>query len=298
MKTHGKKTISVVMICKNEQAMIERALKSVEGADELIICDTGSTDNTVEIAKKYTKNVCTEFKWCDDFAAARNHAKSKATGDWILSIDADEFCHDFSKVREAVATFPDEQCLNVRLHPENTRPEEHFYFTRLFKNTPGVYWVGAIHNALNVSAKRDSDVEITFGFSPAHASDPDRALRILEKEVEEKGINAPREMYYLGREYWYKQMYPECTRTLGIYVQIAHYEAEKADAFLIMARAYSTQGMDDDARDACLQAIKINPNFKEAIQFMAAIVPDHQASQWRRMGETADNTNILFLRTG
>jgi hypothetical protein len=63
-----------------------------------------------------------------------------------------------------------------------------------------------------------------------------------------------------------------------------------------MSRAYSTQGLDDDARDACLQAIKINPHFKEAILFMAAIVPDQHADQWKRMGETANNTNILFQR--
>ena len=81
---------------------LARCLDSVKDADEIIICDTGSTDNTIEIAKKYTDKVYTDFTWCDDFSAARNHAKEKATGDYILSIDADEFCHDFSKVRESV----------------------------------------------------------------------------------------------------------------------------------------------------------------------------------------------------
>lgn len=288
------KTISVVMICKNESAMIERALKSVEGADELIICDTGSTDNTVEIAKKYTKNVCTKFTWCDDFAAARNHAKSHATSDFILSLDMDEFCHDFSKAREAVEWGYD--VLNVKMVVGSSDPEQHFYFPRLFKNTPNIFWVGAIHNTLNVSATKDSEVVITYEFSPAHVLDPDRALRILEKEVKKRGDDAPREMYYLGREYWYKQRWKECTAMLGRYVQIAHWEPEKADAFLIMARAYSTQGLDEDARDACLQAIKINPHFKEALLFMAAIVPDAHADQWHRMAGTANNTNILFQR--
>lgn len=287
------KTISIVLIVKNEEVMLARCLESVKGADEIIICDTGSTDKTVEIAKRFTDKVYTDFKWCDDFAAARNYAKSKATGDFILSIDADEFCHDFSKVKEAVEWGYD--ILNVRMIMGHTEPEQHFYFPRLFRNDPKYYWVGAIHNVLNVAGTKDSDVKITYEFSPAHILDPDRALRILESEVK-KNPNNPRELYYLGREYWYKQRYKECTATFGKYVQIAYWEPEKADAFLIMSRAYSTQGMDDDARDACLQAIKLNPNFKEALLFMAAIVPDEHAAQWRRMAETANNTNILFKR--
>jgi glycosyltransferase involved in cell wall biosynthesis len=292
-ESKNKKTVSVVMICKNEEAMMERAINSVIDADELIICDTGSIDRTVEIAKKYTKNVCTSFKWCDDFAAARNHAKAHATSDYILSLDMDEYVHDFSKVREAIEW--DCDALNVKMVMENVEPESHFYFPRLFKNVPHVFWVGAIHNCLNIGPDRDSEVAISYGNSPAHLLDPDRALRVLEKEVKRNPENA-REWYYLGREYWYKQNYPKCTETLGHYVQIAHWDREKADAFLIMARAYSTQGMDEDARDACLQAIKINPHFKEALLFMAAIVPDKHASQWKRMAETADNTEILFLR--
>jgi glycosyltransferase involved in cell wall biosynthesis len=272
--------------------MLARCLDSVKDADEIIICDTGSIDNTIEVAKKYTDKVYTDFLWCDDFSAARNHAKSKATSDYIFSIDGDEYCHDFSKVREAVESGAD--AMNVKMIMENVVPESHFYFPRLFKNVPHICWVGAIHNCLNVSGTRDSGVEITFGNSPAHLLDPDRALRILEREVEKDPT--PRELYYLGREYWYKQNYKKCTETLGKYVQVAHWDPEKADALLIMARAYSTQGLDDDARDACLQAIKLNPNFKEAIIFMAAIVPDRHSIQWRRMSETADNTEILFKR--
>lgn len=290
----SKKTIGVAIIAKNETAMIARCLESVKGADQIVVVDTGSIDNTMEIARQYTPEVYDDFKWCDDFAAARNHVKSKMKTDFILSIDCDEYCHDFSKVREAVEWGHD--ILNVRMIMGNTEPEQHFYFPRLFRNIPEIFWVGAIHNVLNVSAAKDSEVAITYQFSPAHTLDPNRALRILEKEVKEKGDSAPREMYYLGREYWYKQMYKECTATFGRYVQIAYWAPEKADAFLIMARAYSTQGLDDDARDACLQAIKINPNFREALLFMAAIVPDNHAAQWKRMAATADNTNILFLR--
>ena len=69
--------------------MLGKCLDSVKGFDEIIIVDTGSEDDTVEIAKQYTDKVYF-FKWCDSFAKARNFAKQYATGDWILSIDADE----------------------------------------------------------------------------------------------------------------------------------------------------------------------------------------------------------------
>lgn len=288
----NKVRISVVMIVKNEEALLARCLDSVKDADEIIICDTGSVDKTIKIAKKYTKKVYTDFKWCDDFSAARNHAKEKATGDWILSIDADEFCHDFSKVREAVNILGN--ALNVKMIAEDSDPERFFYFPRFFRNVPHIRWCGAVHNCLNIGPSRDSEIEITFGSSPAHNLDPDRTLRILEREVQKDP--APRELYYLGTEYFRNRDFIKTTEVLGRYIQVAYYAPEKADAFLLMARCYSTRGMDDDARDACAQAIIINPNFKEAVLFMAAISLDKNALQWKRMAETADNTGVLFQR--
>ncbi len=83
-------SISMCMIVKNEQDILKRCLDSYAGIyDELIIIDTGSTDNTKEIAHQYTDNIY-DFEWCDDFAAARNFAFSKAGCEYILSVDADE----------------------------------------------------------------------------------------------------------------------------------------------------------------------------------------------------------------
>jgi glycosyltransferase involved in cell wall biosynthesis len=82
--------ISAVLIVKNESQMLERALSSVSEFDEIVVCDTGSADNTVDIAESFGAKVV-HFDWCDDFSAARNFAKSVAKHEWILSIDADEF---------------------------------------------------------------------------------------------------------------------------------------------------------------------------------------------------------------
>jgi glycosyltransferase involved in cell wall biosynthesis len=81
-------TLSVVIITFNEEANLPRTLESVKWADEIIVVDSSSTDRTVEIAKSYNAKVWVE-PW-KGFAAQKNSAIEKATGDWILSLDADE----------------------------------------------------------------------------------------------------------------------------------------------------------------------------------------------------------------
>jgi glycosyltransferase involved in cell wall biosynthesis len=85
--------LSVVIITFNEEANIARTLASVQplvadGKGEIIVVDSGSTDHTVEIAKSFGAKVFVE-QW-KGFAAQKNSAIDKATGDWILSLDADE----------------------------------------------------------------------------------------------------------------------------------------------------------------------------------------------------------------
>ena len=78
------------MIVKDEESFLEHALNSIKDVcDEIIIVDTGSKDDTKNIAKKYTKKVF-NFRWKDDFSEARNFALKKATKSWILILDADE----------------------------------------------------------------------------------------------------------------------------------------------------------------------------------------------------------------
>jgi glycosyltransferase involved in cell wall biosynthesis len=82
--------LSVCMIVKNESANLADALAGFSSfADEIIIVDTGSSDNTKEIAAKFTSRIY-DFEWVDDFAAARNFAMSKAGKSYQLWVDADD----------------------------------------------------------------------------------------------------------------------------------------------------------------------------------------------------------------
>ena len=83
-------TVSLAMIIKDEEAVLDRCLASIyECADEIIIVDTGSSDRSVEIAEKYTNQIY-HYAWNDDFAAARNEAFSHAKMDYIMWMDADD----------------------------------------------------------------------------------------------------------------------------------------------------------------------------------------------------------------
>ena len=103
-------TLSVVIITFNEEHNLPRTLESVKWADEIVVVDSGSTDRTVEIAKSYGAKVWVE-PW-KGFAAQKNSALEKATGDWILSLDADEEVSE--ELQEELRDFS-----NGKWRPEN-----------------------------------------------------------------------------------------------------------------------------------------------------------------------------------
>ena len=95
-------SISLCMIVKDEELVLGRCLNSVKNlVDEIIIVDTGSTDKTKEIAALYTDKIY-DFKWINDFSAARNYSFSKATKDYIMWLDADDVLleEDYIKLQD------------------------------------------------------------------------------------------------------------------------------------------------------------------------------------------------------
>jgi len=101
---HSGIVLSVGMIVKNEEKYLEKCLDALKPLldavkSELVIVDTGSSDNTVEIAKRYTGKVF-HFDWIDDFSAARNFGLEKCVGEWFMYLDADEILDDLSEMIE------------------------------------------------------------------------------------------------------------------------------------------------------------------------------------------------------
>lgn len=100
--------ISVCIITKNEADNLTKCLKALNPYPfEIVVADTGSEDNSLEIARRYTDRVY-EFKWIDDFSAARNFCISHASHNMILSLDTDEFLRplDWNALQQAMEEHP------------------------------------------------------------------------------------------------------------------------------------------------------------------------------------------------
>ena len=147
-------TISLCMIVKNEEAVLARCLESVRaGVDEIIIADTGSSDNTKEIAARYTDKIY-DFAWIDDFSAARNFSFSKATMEFAMWLDADdvllpEDLAAFLRLKETLSAEVDAVALPYHTaFDEAGNPVFSFYRTRLVRRSMKPFWRGRVHEAL------------------------------------------------------------------------------------------------------------------------------------------------------
>ena len=289
--------LTASMIVRNEEAMLGRCLESLKEFDEVIVLDTGSTDHTGDVARMYKNVTYIEkiYQWNDSFCEARNMALTFVTGDWIFIIDADEYLEPggTQKIRDFIATTK----ARVIDTPSISEIDQSVhYLPRLFVKAPDIFYRGAIHNHLSVLNQGKLDVFITYGYSPAHEKDPDRALRILKKEVE-KNRECSREKFYLAREYWYRRDWITALYWYNEYLKVGKFWAEMAEAHLVKARCLFYLFRGNEARDACLQAIKLNSNFQEALEFMAEMSGPGNRKRWLEFAHTADNNSLLFDRS-
>ena len=157
MKTAPR--LSVCMIVKNEAHQLSEILSQCKSfADEIIVVDTGSKDNTKEVALCYTDEVF-DFEWCDDFSAARNYSLRKATGDYALIVDADDrlTSEDQERIDKLRQYMDGERMFNFALHNvdfDGQRSGEGFYQPRCFPIRDDVYYEGRVHNQIAPSIER------------------------------------------------------------------------------------------------------------------------------------------------
>jgi hypothetical protein len=147
-------SISACLIVKDEAATLDRCLASIAPVvDEIIVVDTGSTDSSVEIARRYTDKVFF-YPWHDDFAAARNESLRHATGDWVMVIDADEWLEPeiYPCLREYIRIVQTKRKQVHSLPILNAKicyPDQPALFKRtLFPNHSSLYFAGRVHEVL------------------------------------------------------------------------------------------------------------------------------------------------------
>lgn len=217
-------TISLCMIVRDEEDVIDRCLKSVADlVDEIIIVDTGSTDKTKEIAAKYTDRIY-DFQWIDDFSAARNFSFSKADSMYCMWLDADDVMQE--KDRQAFAKLKSElmPSTDVVMMKYNTGFDQmgnvtfSYYRERIIKNHTQMKWVGAIHEVIVTIGKVEHS-NCAVSHKKLHPSDPDRNLRIFEKLIREGIPLDPRQQFYYGRELYYHERFEDAIRVFESFLE-------------------------------------------------------------------------------
>lgn len=140
--------LSAAIIVRDEAEFLDACLTSLDGlVDEIVVVDTGSSDDSVEVARRHGA-VLGHEPWQGDFATPRNRSLDLATGEWILYIDADErvSAGDHRAVRERLAAATDHVSFRVRFVPRvNWTPYREF---RLWRHRPDIRFVGAIHETM------------------------------------------------------------------------------------------------------------------------------------------------------
>ena len=171
-------TISVCMIVKNEELLLTRCLDSLKSiADEIIIVDTGSTDNTKEIARQYTDKIF-DFPWIHDYSAARNFAAEQASMDYIYMADADEYLDEFNQKQFAALKtilLPEIDIVQMiycnQLEHNTTYNFDREYRPKLYKRLRTFRWQNPIHETVALEPIIfDSDIEIIHQPQSNHAA--------------------------------------------------------------------------------------------------------------------------------
>ncbi len=198
-------TWSLCMIVKNEEKNIEKCLNSIKDLfDEIIIVDTGSTDNTKNIIEKYTENIY-DFIWINDFSAARNHAFSLATKDYIMWLDADDILkeEDYQKLKKLKKNMnKDYDIIMMKYNiafDQVGNPTFSYYRERLLKRERNYKWNDRVHEYIELSGNiHKEDIAITHDKTTNEIST--RNLNIYKEKELNKEKFTPRNLYYYGRE--------------------------------------------------------------------------------------------------
>lgn len=194
-KTFNKKTCSLNMIVKNESLNITNALSSVDFImDEIVVCDTGSSDNTIELAELFGAKVV-HFPWNDSFSDARNHALKNSSCDHILWFDADDSVtpHDAENLKKL---WQESGRVATLLRIVNSCDNGDFFDfsqVRLFPRENGIYFEQAIHEQVmftlqknRVPFRKRNDISILHrGYEKrdAHIEKAKRNLKLINIEL-------------------------------------------------------------------------------------------------------------------
>ncbi|MDE5897158.1 MAG: glycosyltransferase family 2 protein [Clostridia bacterium] len=252
-------TVSLCMIVKDEETVLARCLDSVKDCtDEIIIVDTGSTDGTVGLARRYTDRVYS-FPWKDDFSAARNFAFSKAKCDYLLWLDADDrISPDSADGLLALKSELDTARPDIVFCPYDAafdsegKPTLTYYRERLIRREANLRFVGRVHECIPPQGKTlYADCRVSHLGSPKPRGM--RNLHIYQRWAGEETLGG-RDLFYYGRELYYHKLYTESVAVLEEMLAGEGWYVNKIEACKILARCHRECGRPERAYGALLRS--------------------------------------------
>jgi glycosyltransferase involved in cell wall biosynthesis len=305
-------TVSVALIVKNEARSLARCLDSVAGAvDEIVVVDTGSTDDTKEIARRYTARVF-DFEWRQDFSAARQFAIDQATSDWVFWIDADDVVQQAEEIRPLLEAAPaDVAGFYWRYEYDRDlwgNAVCEFWRERCVRNDGTFRWEGRVHEVL--AQQRPCKLVQSSAIVVRHHRDRElitkkiqRNLEILEWEYASlRGSNTkppPRLLFYLASE---QASAGDCQQAIFFYQQYlnsADWDDERYLAQTRVAGLYRLQGRYEQAINADLQALKTCPHWPDAYFGLAETYyykrDWHRTVHWAELGRAMPQPDTLHI---
>ena len=301
-------TVSLCMIVRDEEAVLERCLESVRDAvDEIIIVDTGSTDGTKDIGRKYTEKIY-DLPWQDDFAAARNFAFFKGTMDYLMWLDADDVLpgrslEEFRKMKETLPEHIDMVMMPyVVAFETDGSPAYSYYRERIVKNGCGYSFTGRVHEVIPPRGNLFY-ADIPVEHRKIKAGDSGRNLRIYEKMEREGEWFDSRALYYYGRELYFHGKYQKGRRVLESFLERPDGWVEnRIDATRQLAGCLYGLGEEEEALRALLRALEYDVPRGETCCDLGRHFQDRekyeQAVYWYKQAFTAkkDLTSGAFIR--
>jgi tetratricopeptide (TPR) repeat protein len=288
----NKGALSLSMIVKNEENNIAKCLMSVRPiADEMIVVDTGSSDRTREIAKALGAQLY-DFPWTGDFAAARNFSLSKASGEWVLSLDADEVVseRDHARLKELIRTGrPAAYSIITRNYTKQVGsqgfttnsgayPREEAgigWFpsekVRLFPKRQSICFENPVHEFVEGSVRK-AGLPVKRVDIPVHhygrldtvrlAEKGEAYFQIGKKKLEEKGGADLKALFELGVQAAELKKFVEAR---ALFEKLVRISPKYPLALFNLGFTYMSLGLYQEALETTRKAYELDPEYKECV---------------------------------
>ncbi len=265
------------MIVKDEEEWLAPCLESAKAfVDEIIIVDTGSKDGTKAIAESFGAQIF-DFKWIDDFSAARNFAFSKATKDFVLWLDADDRLDGGEKLKPLLRDLdPQFSCVLMQYFygfDEHGNCTALHLKNRVVRNDGNFTWKGRIHEDLiptmTTGVSSTTDVAVYHRATGERISkSSERNLRVALEEYKDKPLDA-RAVFNVANSYVGMGKNEQAIKFYLEYLEKSGWEEEKYIALCRAAFCLYELGHLDEAMNMFLRAVKLRPKYADAFRGLA-----------------------------